>query len=108
MVDGGSLLQRLPWTFGSSFHQICSDYCNLVKANYGSAHVVFDGYCNGPSVKDVTHERRTKGTVGTRVQFDFRTPFKTKKETFLSNVENKQNFIDMLGNHLTEVGCKIV
>ncbi|XP_045199496.1 uncharacterized protein LOC123553863 [Mercenaria mercenaria] len=63
VLDGGSLIQRIPWSCGSSFDSICSRYTDYVERSYGKAHVVFDGYCNGPSTKDVTHERRTRGSL---------------------------------------------
>ena len=93
VLDGGSLLQRMPWTHGSSFSQICADYACLVKCYYGSPYIVFDGYQGGPSIKDVTHERRSKGNVGVEIKFDGKTPFRTKKELLLTNQKNKQLFI---------------
>ena len=107
VLDGGSLVQRLPWRYGSTFHDICNQYVVLVQSNYGRAHIVFDGYINGPSTKDVTHERRRKGVIGTKVNFDAKTPFKTKKEIFLSNHENKQNFINLLGTYLINKECLV-
>ena len=108
VLDGGSLLHRIPWSFGSTFHQICTEYTNLVERHYGKCHVVFDGYENGPSIKDVTHQRRTKGLRGTKIKFNKSTPFKTKKELFLTNTENKQDFINMLGKYLSEKGCTVL
>jgi hypothetical protein len=35
-------------------------------------------------------------------------PFKSKKELFLGNVENKQNFITLLANHLRNQDCKSI
>ena len=107
VLDGGSLLHRIAWSFGSTFHQLCMEYANLVERHYGKCHVVFDGYESGPSIKDVTHQRRTKGLKGTKINFSASTPFKTKKELFLTNIENKQNFINMLGKYLAENGCTV-
>ena len=105
VLDGGSLLHRIPWAYGATFGEICLQYAALVEKKYGPAHVVFDGYVNGPSTKDVTHERRSKGARGTTIIFNENTPFKTKKELFLSNAKNKQCFIEMLGTYLTSRGC---
>ena len=82
VLDGGTLLQRMPWTHGSSFSQICADYACLIKCNFGSPYIVFDGYQGGPSIKDVTHERRSKGNVGVEIKFDGKTPFRTKRNCF--------------------------
>ena len=48
-----------------------------IKSVGGLPHIVFDGYKTvSPTTKDITHARRTKGVVGTRVIFDGRTTFK--------------------------------
>ena len=107
VLDGGSLVQRISWAYGAKFDSICEDYVNLIVRNYGHPHIVFDGYSNGPTTKDVTHERRVKGVIGTRVLFNGWTTFKSKKELFLSNQENKQDLINLLGSHLLNKGCKV-
>ena len=96
VIDGGSLLQKLPWQKGASFGYICEEYISYVKQRYTNPVVVFDGYNNGPSTKDVTHLRRQKGVIGTKVLFTRATPCKTKKDVFLKNIDNKINFIDLL------------
>ena len=55
VLDGGSLIQRIPWVVGTSFINICQVYIDHVKHNFADATVVFDGYPEGPSTKDVTH-----------------------------------------------------
>ena len=70
--------------------------------------MVFDGYENGPSIKDVTHQGLTKGLRGTKIKFNESTSFKTKKELFLTNTENKQDFINMLGKYMSEKGCTVL
>ena len=107
VLDVGSLVHRIPWAYGAKLDSICEDYVNLVIRNYGLPYIVFDGYSNGPTTKDTTHERRTKGVVGTRVIFDEQTTFKSKKDQFLSNQENKQDFINLLGLHMKNKGCKV-
>ena len=102
VLDGGSLLQRIPWTKGATFSTICNAYVNHVTGKYPNAVVVFDGYRSGPTTKDTTHLRRTRGVTGTRVYFTESTPFKSKKEQFLSNSENKQEFILMLSRFLED------
>ena len=70
VVDGGALLQRIPWKRGMTYLQIFRLYTNYVQKNYGKAIIVFDGYGNDCSTKDMTHQRRTGGIKGTVVQFD--------------------------------------
>ncbi|KAJ8377229.1 hypothetical protein AAFF_G00264570 [Aldrovandia affinis] len=57
VLDGGALVQRIPWTRGSTYMGICKRYSEYVTRNYGEAVVVFDGY-QGTSTKDMTHRRR--------------------------------------------------
>ncbi|WAR13570.1 hypothetical protein MAR_027750 [Mya arenaria] len=105
VLDGGSLLHRIPWKHGDTFQEICQSYIRLVHKHYGCANIIFDGYRGQPTTKDQTHQRRSKGITGTKVFFEENTSFKTKKELFLSNTENKQNFINMLSAHLSQSGC---
>jgi len=62
--------------------------CTLVSNSYSLTCVVFDGYSSGPTIKDVAHERRSKGLKGNQTIFDRNTSFKSKKESFLSNIVN--------------------
>ena len=66
---------------------------------------VFDGYTDGPAPKESAQMRRRKGIVGTAVYFTRGMKLQTKKEQFLSNKENKQKFIDLLGDQLHSIGC---
>ena len=69
VLDGGSLLQRLPWKRGMTYSVICDLYVDYVKSNYKNAVVVFDGYEGGPSTKDTAHLRRTGGCASTTIKF---------------------------------------
>ena len=101
VLDGGSLIHRLPWAHGSTFAEICDVYRDHVTKQYTNPVIVFDGYMSGPSIKDIAHIRRSHGIFGTNVHFKESTPFKGKKDKFLSNPENKQQFINMLGTRLS-------
>ena len=108
VLDGGSLLQRIPWTKGATFDSICESYCQYIEdKKYQNCHVVFDGYPSKPTTKDITHERRTKGKSSVSVAFKPNNPLKSKKDAFLGNTENKQHFISLLGTHLTRKGYKV-
>ena len=63
VLDGGSLLHRLPWNKGDSYGTITESYAEFTVRNYGLATVVFDGYGAGASIKDNTHERRGKTCI---------------------------------------------
>lgn len=69
ILDGGSLLHRLPWPKGSSYTDLVEMYVNFVSRKYEDANIIFDGYCSGPGTKDMTHLRRSKGMVGTNIAF---------------------------------------
>ena len=75
-----------------------------MSRNFGPAIVVFDGY-RIPSTKYTTHQRRTGGKVGIEVTFTGDMKLTMSKDVFLSNIANKQNFIDMLSHYLQLAGC---
>ena len=85
---GGALLHRVPWSRGITYDAICSLYVQYVANKYGNATVVFDGYQNGPSTKDGTHQRRA-GAYGPTVNFDSTMIAKLKKEEFIPLHRNK-------------------
>ncbi|CAH3151809.1 unnamed protein product [Porites lobata] len=67
VIDGGPLLHRV-----------------YVRRRYPRATIVFDGYDNGPTTKDCTHQRRGHG-CGPAVLFDPDMLVTLKKGEFLSN-----------------------
>ena len=82
VLDGGSLLQRLPWPKRAPFDAICYIYIDHVKTKYPKSIVVFDGYDCGPSTKDNTHLRRSKGKIGAEVHFKGSMLLQSKKKSF--------------------------
>lgn len=76
---------------------------------YGQAIVVFDGYdSERPSTKDMTHQKRAKGKYSPTVTFSEEMKVTYKKDHFLSNVKNKQRFINMLSRCLQEKNCQTI
>ena len=58
-INGGALLQRIPWQRGVTYDHICKTYVQYVERHYGKqVTIVFDGYQHGPSTKDPTHQKR--------------------------------------------------
>lgn len=108
VLDGGALLQRLPWSRGQNFESICNVYVQYVKSRYGKATIVFDGYEDGPAIKDATHCRRTGSSRGPDVVFTGETSLKMKKNEFLCNKVNKQRFLNMLSSFLEKAGCTTI
>ena len=105
VLDGGALIQRIPWSRGSTYRCIVSQYTEYVTHKYRDAVVVFDGY-DSTNTKDMTHQRRSKGIAGTSVTFTGDTPVTMKKDQFLANRQNKQRFIFMLSEELTKKNCE--
>ena len=103
VLDGGSLLQRLPWPL-ATYKEIANMYSAYVVKKYGSATVVFDGYPSGPSTKDFKHQRRTKGHKEPVVSFTEDMVCKGPKDKFLSNRINKPSFISVVGRYLDATG----
>ena len=90
-----------------TYDAISSLYVHYVASRYRKATVVFDGYQNGPSTKDCTHQRRT-GAYGPTVNFDCAVVAKLKKDDFIANKANKQRFINLLGTKLELSGCIVI
>ena len=78
-------------------------YVSYIK-RYGQSIVVFDGYRDDPYTKDVTHRRRGNGHKGRKVSLTASMVVCVKKKTFLKNKDNKQMFIDMLGERVEQCG----
>lgn len=104
ILDGGALLQRIPWTKGETFESVCQRYVHYVCSKYGRPIVVFDGYNDGPSIKDATHQRRSKG-AGPNTVATAQTVVSLKKADFLANIANKHRFLSLLSFYLEQSGC---
>lgn len=102
VIDGGAMLQRLPWPKSTSYANICQLYVQYIRKHFHNAHIVivFDGYDSGPSTKDETHQRRTGNDMGVDVAFTPNMLLKMKKKSFLDNPRNKQKFIRLLASEL--------
>nr|CAC5359433.1 unnamed protein product [Mytilus coruscus] len=61
-----------------------------------------------PSIKDITHLRKTKGTISPNINFTSSMPCKTKKRLFMSNSHNKQALINTICDKLkdNDIRCK--
>ena len=83
MLDGGSLLHRLPRKTGDSYGAIAESYADFTVRHYGQATVVFDGYDEGPSIKDNMHQRRGKTCILLLVSLQ-KQSFQAKMRIFVS------------------------
>ena len=104
VLDGGSLLQKVPWTVGNTFAQICQAYVTYIKKRYGNCPtIVVDGGYDTASTKDTTHLRRAKGRIGKTVRLYLNNQFSMSKSNFLLSKGNKQNFLLMLSDELPKL-----
>ncbi|KAL8591470.1 hypothetical protein ACOMHN_026660 [Nucella lapillus] len=105
VLDGGSLLHKLPWQRGSTYNQLAEMYAEFVARKYKKAPIVFDGYSTQQTTKAATHIRRH----GTSVQVNFTGDMilQDTRETFLANPSNKQRFINLLSETLMKLGFQI-
>ena len=105
VLDGGSLLHKLPWQRGSTYNQLAEMYAEFVARKYKNATIVFDGYSTQQTTKAATHVRRH----GTSVQVNFTGDMilQDAREKFLTNPSNKQRFFNLLSETLMKLGIQI-
>ena len=107
LLDGGALLHKLLWNKNCTFQSILEMYKAYILKHFGLAgniHVVFDGYRS--STKDHCHSKRSPFS-GLQIDFVKDTVLQCKKDLFLSNSDNKQRFVYMLGAFLESCGCTV-
>ena len=105
VLDGGSLLHKLPWQRGSTYNQLAEMCAEFVARKYKNATIVFDGYSTQQTSKAATHIR----PHGTSVQVNFTGDMilQDTREKFLANPSNKQRFINLLSETLMKLGFQI-
>jgi len=107
VVDGGCLLHRVVWLAGGIYSEITQQYVNFVRKHYGHhCSIVFDGYGNGPSVKDHEHQRRALKSCPDVDVAEQKTAFKNQS-LFLTNSQNKKLFVQMLLEKLREANYAV-
>lgn len=88
VLDGGSLIHRVPWINGKTFAEIAEYDAKFTICHYGSGTtVVFNSYPQGPSLNDSMHLRSKYPSSS---QFYARHSIFWKKDVFLSVNSNKQ------------------
>ena len=94
VLDGGALIHKVKWMKKGTYLDIVKQYVGFVRAKYGRCYIVFDGYRQGPSIKDHEHERRIKKACGD-VQLLESMEVHVNQEVFLSKEGNKVQFISL-------------
>lgn len=77
----------------------------MVRKYGKSAHVIFNQCDTGPSIMD--EKNRRNKNFGSEISFTGATPLNTKKQEFLSNTKNRNDFIDILSEKLAETGLSV-
>ena len=78
-----------------------------VVSHFGThATIVFDGYCNGPTVKDHEHDRRSL-VAGPDVVFDDNKPAYSNATAYLANERNKKALVDSIIQRLKVSGFTV-
>ena len=103
VLDGGALIHRVKWPKGATYSEIAKTYVSYVHQHYGHSCIIFDGYKQGPSIKDHEHQRRLKKTCAD-IQLGEFMQAHHNQQIFLSNENNKNQFILLLSKHLEADG----
>jgi 5'-3' exonuclease len=104
VIDGGCLLHKVKWLPSCSYRDVFQQYVRHVQSRYGSdAVIVFDGYGNGPSIKDTEHARRA-AKVSADIAVDELKLAHRDQSAFLANEANKKSFVACLMQQLLASG----
>jgi len=109
IIDGGFLLHKVKWQQDLTYVDTVQLYVSYLKKFYGDPSVVivvFDGYGNGPNIKDHEHLRRSSKCAPDVVFDQNRAVFKDQT-AFLANEVNKQHFVAFLISHLQSAGYSV-
>ena len=86
-----------------TYQDIAEQYVCHVGEKYGESCIVFDGYEQGPSLKDHEHQRRIKKMCADIQLSEFMEAYKNQ-EVLLANERNKNQFILLLSQYLRDDG----
>ena len=103
VLDGGALLHRVKWGNKMTYQEVSKQYASYVRGKYGESCIVFDGYEQGPSLKNHEHLRRIK-KVCADIQLSESMEAYKNQEVFLANEKNKQQFILLISQYLSDNG----
>lgn len=107
VVDGGWLVHKVKWQSGVSYFVIANQYSQYLSKHFGSSTtVVFDGYEDGPTIKDQEHIRRGK-KAAPDVVFESHKIAYGNQEVFLANTHNKKAFVAFLITEIQQAGFTV-
>ena len=98
-------MDKVQWPTSVTFGDI-----DHITSKHSISTIVFDGYSDTPSTKDLEHARRRsvnkRGCVD--VQCNVSTKVNTKQDVSLLNSTNKSRFTDMLSSYLIKSENKVI
>ena len=100
IIDSGALLYSVKWIPNTTYRDIVKQYQNYMLSTFGLCTVIFDGYNNGPSTKDIKHVRGSRTSQTVTVDLNKRVT--VAQEKFLKNGRNKNMLISFLCDNLRE------
>ena len=107
IIDGGCLLHKVKWLQNVAYSTIAQQYVQYVSSHFGqTATVVFDGYCNGPAIKDQEHIRRSL-KASPDVVFAENSPAYSNQAAFLANESNKKSLVDFIVQQFLTAGYAV-
>ena len=105
VLDGGALLHKVRWQRRSTYKDVAQQYVTYVNQKFGQCHVVFDGYDDGPAIKDHEHQRRSIGKkASAEITIEEANVAQDQQNVFLGNETNKSKFIGLLAKYLRLAG----
>ena len=105
-IRWGALVQSVPWAKQVPVKEILECYKRSIPYPPEKTVVVFDGYPEYPTTKDITHLRRATSSCPD-IEVGLNTVIDVTKTQFLSNKRNKQRFLDLLANYLEHGGIGV-
>ncbi|CAB4029738.1 Hypothetical predicted protein [Paramuricea clavata] len=103
VLDCGAPIHKVKWQKKVTYKDIAVQYVNYVRTRYRDCCIVFDGYGQGPTIKDHEHQRRI-GKTCADIQLSENIMANSDQQTFLSNEKNKSQFIALLNRCLEADG----
>ena len=110
LIDGGALLHKVKWMTSKTFWEIIRQYITYINDRYKAYPnicIVFDGYDDPDSIKAHKHARR-KGKTSSNANVIALMELTTTQELFLNNIQNKKNFLKLLGIELQQEGISVI
>ena len=105
VVDGGMLLQKLPWQVGNTFSSILDSYVKHVDGMGKGIHIIFDDYLSGHT-KYHCHRKRNP-IQSSAIELTSSMFLEYRKDLLLSNNGNKQMFIDLWAIQMISAGNNV-